>query len=169
MASGARWPVRREHTVLGATVILRAFALIVQCFCAFAMHAKIYQHAPPLVFAAYVALLLYVGHRNSINGAHFVFDALGILATAGTLRTTWNSAGLMSHAGDMEVDGDFNHDGTNMGFYGATPVAQLTGWTAFSNLITDRTCDADTVTVAELADIVGTLIEDIKTTGLLAA
>ena len=28
---------------------------------------------------------------------------------------------------ELEVDGDLNHDGTNVGFYGATPVAQQTG------------------------------------------
>lgn len=42
-----------------------------------------------------------------------------------------------------------------------------TGWTSFSNLTTVKTCDADATTVAELADIVGTLIENLKTAGML--
>jgi hypothetical protein len=44
-----------------------------------------------------------------------------------------------------------------------------TGYTTFSNLSTDRTCDANSTTVEELADILGTLIEDLKNTGLIAA
>ena len=50
---------------------------------------------------------------------------------------------------------------------GTVGVAQ-TGYTTFTNLTTDRTCDADTVTTAELADIVGTLIVDLKTKGIIA-
>lgn len=37
-----------------------------------------------------------------------------------------------------------------------------TGYTTFSNLSTDRTLDADATTVDELADVLGTLIEDLK-------
>lgn len=55
------------------------------------------------------------------------------------------------------------------GFYGTTPPSQATGYTAFTNLATDRTCDANSTTVAELADILGTLIEDLKLTGIIAA
>lgn len=39
---------------------------------------------------------------------------------------------------------------------------------SITNLTTDRSYDADTVLVAELADIVGTLIADLKLTGLIA-
>lgn len=42
-----------------------------------------------------------------------------------------------------------------------------TGWTSFSNLSTDKTCDADATTTAELADILGTLIETLKDAGIL--
>lgn len=42
-----------------------------------------------------------------------------------------------------------------------------TGWTSFTNLSTDKTCDADATTTAELADILGTLIEALKDAGIL--
>jgi len=71
--------------------------------------------------------------------------------------------------GEIQIAGTLNHDGTNFGFAGAAPSAPQTGYTTFTNLSTDRTCDADTVVVAELADIVGTLIEDLKTKGILSA
>ena len=56
-----------------------------------------------------------------------------------------------------------------LGFFGTTAVARKTGYTTFTNLSTDRTCDANATSVDELADIVGTLIEDLKAYGLLAA
>jgi len=58
---------------------------------------------------------------------------------------------------------------SEIGFFGVSPATQRTGYTTFSNLSTDRTCDADSTTVEELADILGTLIEDLKTLGLCAA
>lgn len=69
----------------------------------------------------------------------------------------------------LNITGDLNHDGSNVGFYGTTPAARSTGWTTFTNLTTDKTCDANATSVAELADILGTLIEALKTIGVIAA
>lgn len=66
---------------------------------------------------------------------------------------------------DLELDGALNHDGTTVGFYGATPVTQQT-YTA-SNVTTDRSYDANATTVDELADVVGTLIADLRAVGLV--
>jgi len=54
-------------------------------------------------------------------------------------------------------------------FAGGTVGAAATGYTTFTNLTTDRTCDANATTVEELADILGTLIVDLKTKGIIAA
>ncbi len=54
-------------------------------------------------------------------------------------------------------------------FAGGTVGAAQTGYTTFTNLTTDRTCDANATTVEELADILGTLIVDLKTKGIIAA
>jgi hypothetical protein len=56
--------------------------------------------------------------------------------------------------------------GGTLGFFGVTAAARASAYTT-SNVTTDRSFDADTVAVAELADIVGTLIADLKTYGLL--
>ena len=53
-----------------------------------------------------------------------------------------------------------------LGFFGATPVVRVSAYTP-SNVTTDRSYDADTVVVAELADVVGTLIADLQSYGLL--
>jgi hypothetical protein len=54
-------------------------------------------------------------------------------------------------------------DGTNV------TTLFFTGTTyTITNVTPDRSCDADTVAVAELADIVGTLIADLRTLGIIA-
>ena len=54
-------------------------------------------------------------------------------------------------------------------FAGGTVGLAQTGYTTFTNLTTDRTCDANATTIDELADILGTLIEDLKTKGIISA
>lgn len=52
------------------------------------------------------------------------------------------------------------------GFQGVSPPSS-TGTYTPTNVTTDRAFDADTVAVAELADVVGTLIADLQALGLL--
>ena len=59
-------------------------------------------------------------------------------------------------------------NGGLMGLYGVTAVARSAGWT-ITNDQTDRAFDADTVAVAELADVVATLITDLAATGIIGA
>lgn len=66
----------------------------------------------------------------------------------------------------VELDGDLDHDGANIGFFGVAPAARAAAYTP-SNVTPDRSFDADTVLVAELADVVGTLIADLQLYGLL--
>lgn len=68
--------------------------------------------------------------------------------------------------GDLTVSGALNHDGSTVGFYGTTPVAQSAAY-APTNVATDRTFDANSTTLAELADVLGTLIADLQATGLI--
>lgn len=71
-----------------------------------------------------------------------------------------------AHVSDAEIDGALNHDGTTVGFYGATPAAQSTGWT-ITNKTEDKVLDCDATSIDELADVLGTLIDQLKTHGLL--
>jgi hypothetical protein len=59
------------------------------------------------------------------------------------------------------------YDGTDTlwSVHGATPVAQSAAYTP-TNVSTDRAFDANSTTLAELADVVGTMIADIQATGL---
>jgi hypothetical protein len=54
-------------------------------------------------------------------------------------------------------------------FAGGTVAVAETGWTTFSNLTALRTCDVNTVTLQELARIVGTMIQADKAKGLKSA
>jgi hypothetical protein len=53
-----------------------------------------------------------------------------------------------------------------LGFFNATPVVQPSAYTP-SNVTTDRSYDANATTIDELADVLGTLISDIKSLGLI--
>lgn len=68
--------------------------------------------------------------------------------------------------GDLEIDEDLNHDGTVIGFFGTTPAVQVSAYTPI-NVFVDRAYDANATTVDELADVLGTLIADLQTYGLL--
>ena len=75
-------------------------------------------------------------------------------------------------AGEGE-EGDFVFDEVTSRLYvkanGAwegIPTQVSSGW-AITNVTTDRAYNADSTTVAELADVLGTLIADLKTVGLL--
>jgi hypothetical protein len=83
--------------------------------------------------------------------------------------TTVTQALVIHNDNRLEIEGTLDHDGAAVGFFGTAPAAQSTGWTTFTNLSSDKTCNADSSSVAELADILGTLIEYLKTIGLLAA
>ena len=96
--------------------------------------------------------------------------------TPGALHSQWTDAGddeIMSLTpggdlfilGDLEINGDLNHDGSNVGFYGTAPVAQSAAY-APTNVSTDRAYDADSTSIAELGDVLGTVIADLQATGL---
>lgn len=73
-------------------------------------------------------------------------------------------SGAASGAGSILIAGSTGQ----IGFFGATPVAQSTGWSV-TNETTTKTFDADATSIDELADVLGTLIEYFKTIGLLGA
>jgi hypothetical protein len=68
--------------------------------------------------------------------------------------------------GDTTIAGALNHDGTTVGFFGVAPATRPTTYSV-TNLVTDRTYDANATTTAELADVLGTLIADLRTMGLV--
>ncbi len=91
------------------------------------------------------------------NYVDFLANASGDLTI-----TPSGSKVLMAKA--LEVDGAFDHDGSTFGVFGVTPASRVPAYTV-TNAITDRSFDADNTTIAELADVVATIINDLKTYG----
>ncbi len=83
------------------------------------------------------------------------------------------SSGAMTLANDLSVGGALtitgalDHNGATYGLCGVEPSAPQTGYATFTNLTIDRTCDANASSTAELADILGTLIVDLKAKGVI--
>ena len=65
------------------------------------------------------------------------------------------------------VNGTFKATG-NVGFNNVAPAAQSTGWTT-SNVTTDKVIDANATSLDEVADVLCTLIEALKGTGIIGA
>ncbi|KKU98295.1 MAG: hypothetical protein UY28_C0004G0033 [Candidatus Amesbacteria bacterium GW2011_GWB1_48_13] len=79
-----------------------------------------------------------------------------------------NSGVVVNDQDDITLPGEINHDGTKIGFNGAAPVTQSTGWN-ISNVTLRKTYNADLTTLNELADAVGTMINYLKSRGDFAA
>jgi hypothetical protein len=94
-------------------------------------------------------------------------DTAGVTDTANYfLHQQGDIAGKLNIAGELEVNGALNHDGTTVGFFGVTPAVRPTTYSA-TNVVTDRAYDANATTTDELADVLGTLIDDLRTMGLV--
>jgi hypothetical protein len=84
------------------------------------------------------------------------YDGTDLVITAANVRTT----------AALEIDGALNHDGATAGFFGTAPAAQAAAYTP-SNVTADRSYDANSTTIDELADVLGTLIADLQSYGLV--
>lgn len=110
------------------------------------------------------------------------FGSSNTLATTSSGKTLW--AALMVRAGTVgasDVSQDvhlgvglggngvirYNSD-DQIGFFGTTPASKSTGWSV-TNVTSDKTFNANATTIDEIADVLGTLIDTLKTHGLLGA
>ena len=67
---------------------------------------------------------------------------------------------------DITNVGQFEHIGSTFGIFGVTPTTQPPAYTP-TNVTTDRSYDANSTTVNELADVLGTLIADLQSLGVV--
>lgn len=134
----------------------------------------------PSALGAQPAKDLVMAYRGDLG--HWLASRASLLVTS-TQRATPNAVstthltptnyegagyfeGLLEVDGTLFMDGDLDHNGTNIGFFGTTPVAQAAAYTP-TNVTPDRSYDANATSVAELADVLGTLIADLQAYGLL--
>lgn len=69
--------------------------------------------------------------------------------------------------GNAKITGEIKHTGNKVGFYNATPVLQPAAYTIANDTPT-RTLDVATATLADVANVLATLIRDNKAQGLSA-
>lgn len=62
---------------------------------------------------------------DAANQTVFIGTITGALSTEG--EDVNLAGGDIIAAGDVEIDGALNHDGTTVGFYGTAPIAKQTG------------------------------------------
>jgi hypothetical protein len=100
---------------------------------------------------------LNVDHIGENTGAHtIVFDNDIDLSTMDIVTDT--STGTMIGTGASQ----------KIGLWGATPVAQSTGWSV-TNVASDKSFDASSFTVNELGNAFGTLITELLACGILGS
>jgi len=99
--------------------------------------------------------------------------AIGTTTTTGA-RFTVRGSGTSNTASSLLIQDSANaslltirNDG-GFAFKGGTVGLAQTGWTT-SNVTTDRTLDANSTTLDEVADVLATLIEDLKTKAIISA
>lgn len=105
---------------------------------------------------------------NATTGAtitnHIGVDIATLVGTNTWAIRTGNN--LCLFGGDVEIDGALNHDGSTLGFFGTAPATQAAAYTP-TNVSADRSFDANSTTLDEVADVLGTLIADLQSYGLL--
>ena len=103
------------------------------------------------------------GLANAATAIKF-YTAPDYITTTGTERMCIDSLGKVTVADTLEVDGYFDHDGSRFGVFGVAPASRTAAYSVV-NAVEDRTFDADTVNVSELANVVATIINDLKLYG----
>ena len=96
---------------------------------------------------------------GGVDGA-IMLNIRGTTSTSsGSTLRLWNSNSVTTF--QIRDDGAYT-------FFGGTLGLADTGWTQFTNLTTLKTGDANTLTLSQLCDIVGTLINALRTKGIIS-
>lgn len=111
------------------------------------------------------AILFQAESTTTVDTTQAAIEASWIVATHAS-RTSRLAFKAYDTAAREGIRIDASGTAALLGFYGHAAAAQPSAYTP-SNVSTDRSFDADTVLVAELADVVGTLIADLQSIGLI--
>jgi hypothetical protein len=122
------------------------------------------------------------GNEVRLGGGTGVFNAATAITfytgatpttTTGTVRMTLDTSGDLTFADGLDIilnatTGTKIGTATTqkLGFWNATPVVRPSAYTP-TNVVTDRAYDANATTTDELADVLGTLIADLQSIGLI--
>ena len=114
---------------------------------------------------------VYFGVRNdglvTISGGKLTTNISGTAVAIWSNGTT-TGLGLQITSANLSTVNFSIADNGGYAFRGGTVGVAQTGYTAFQNGATIRSVDTATVTLQQLAQTVGTLVEDLKTKGIIA-
>lgn len=101
------------------------------------------------------------GDNVALSGTSSVANSSG-----DNIAGSFFASGSTSNNIALQTSGDVAFDDSKLGFFGATPVVKTALYT-IANVTPDRDYDADSSNVDELADVLGTLVTDLKLMGLI--
>lgn len=114
---------------------------------------------------------------DEVNGASAVaffynITTGGGLSTAGAKLVSWQNntveKAFIDKDGGITFEGDLDHNGTNVGFYGTAPVAQSAAYTRNATVVEDRTLLASaSATTINNNNVLAALIADLQALGLI--
>lgn len=119
-------------------------------------------------------LLILQGNKSDAASAVGIrIDNATTLSTAGakilSVRNNTVEKFFVDKDGGIGILGDLDHDGSNVGFYGSTPVAQSSAYARNATIVEDRTLLASaSATTLNNNNVLAALIADFKALGLLA-
>jgi hypothetical protein len=121
-----------------------------------------------LMSAMFLGTTTVTGGSATVNNTAGLYIEGAMTATVvGENYAIWSDDGINRFDGEVRIGGALDHNGTTVGFYGVTPVVRSSAYTV-TNATTDRSYDANATTVDELADVLATLLADLKLTGIIA-
>jgi hypothetical protein len=113
---------------------------------------------------------MYIGDVNKASNNYAIYTKLGLVHFGDTVDLA-SGKNLTLLAGNIVTDtttGTKIGTATNqkLGFFNKTPVVQPSAYTP-TNVSVDRTYDSNATSIDELADVLGTLIADLQSIGLV--
>jgi hypothetical protein len=75
----------------------------------------------------------------------------------------------VTSAGNTTIAGTLQHNGSTLGVFGTTAAARSASWSVTGGYTADKAFNPESTSVTEVARVLGTLIDALKTYGLLGA
>lgn len=116
----------------------------------------------------YHALNVTCPYNNYFDGNVYIGSEAGYTLSPAEGDGSLLVLGASEFRNDLDVAGLFfvDQSASAIGFFGTTPATQPPAYTP-TNVTTDRSFDADAAGTAELADVLGTLIADLQSLGII--
>lgn len=131
--------------------------------------------AGSLEFGADVSLTRGAADRLDLASGDDLRLVAGALQFAGTAEQISRSAGellltaaVIRTTAELDIGGDLNHDGSNVGLYGTAPAAQSAAYTRNATIVEDRTLLASaSATILNNNNVLAALIADLQSRGFI--